>query len=95
MDLTPERYLLATVHRAENTDNFNALTNIVEAFGELSKRLPLIWPLHPRTRKSIEAAGLESRLEQFPQVKLVPPVGYFDMLALERGAAAILTDSGG
>jgi UDP-N-acetylglucosamine 2-epimerase len=93
--LAPRAYFLATVHRAENTDDPQALARILEAFKELSRRHPVIWPLHPRTRQALEATGLAARLTEAPMVKLLAPVGYFDMLTLERHAAAILTDSGG
>lgn len=94
--LEPGNYFLATVHRAENTDDRQALGNIVEAFLELSRRHRLIWPLHPRTRKALEYNGLMARLTaQAMDLQLLQPVGYFDMLLLEANAAVILTDSGG
>ncbi len=95
LGLAPRAFFLATVHRAENTDDPRALARILEAFMELSRRHPLIWPLHPRTRQALAATGLAARLTEAPLVKLLAPVGYFDMLALERQAAVILTDSGG
>jgi UDP-N-acetylglucosamine 2-epimerase len=94
LDLSPQQYFLATVHREENTNGAGRLFDLAEAFCRLSERLPVIWPLHPRTRKALEANRLLDRLKRFP-VKLLAPVGYFDILALGKGAAAILTDSGG
>lgn len=96
LNLTPGDYFLATVHRAENTDDPTALGNIVAAFQELSRQRRLVWPLHPRTRQALAAYGLLADLAQMtPQLQLLPPVGYFDMLMLQAHAAAILTDSGG
>jgi UDP-GlcNAc3NAcA epimerase len=83
-------YVLSTVHRAEITDEPGRLRAIVEALEEVASTLPVILPLHPRTRQAISRAGIEPRL-----VRLVEPVGYLDMLLLQRHAAAIATDSGG
>ncbi|UCG79781.1 MAG: UDP-N-acetylglucosamine 2-epimerase, partial [Desulfobacterales bacterium] len=87
-------YCLATLHRQENTDNFTRLSNIFRAFFELATaEWPFIVPIHPRTNRSLK------RLYQYEQVnsfvRLVPPVGYLDMIALEANARVILTDSGG
>jgi UDP-GlcNAc3NAcA epimerase len=95
LGLIPKGYFLATVHRAGNTDTVEPLTKIVEAFCQLSLILPVIWVIHPRTRKALDANGLSQRVAAFPRVRPIPPVGYFDMLMLEQGAAAIFTDSGG
>jgi UDP-N-acetylglucosamine 2-epimerase len=82
-------YLLATVHRSENTDDPSRLAQIAEAFNSIGE--PIIFPIHPRARKVLEASNL--RLE--PHVQLIDPVGYVDMVALAGAARMILTDSGG
>ena len=82
-------YLLATVHRAENTDDAVRLRSILAAFDALDE--PLIFPVHPRTRRVIEALGYSFA----PHVQLAEPVGYLDMVMLEKSARMILTDSGG
>jgi UDP-N-acetylglucosamine 2-epimerase len=82
-------YYLATVHRPANTDDGAVLCRLIEALGRLE--VPVLLPLHPRTRAAIGAAGIEPA----PSLRLVEPVGYVEMLALERRARAILTDSGG
>jgi UDP-N-acetylglucosamine 2-epimerase len=87
--LSPREYLLVTVHRAANTDDPARLGAILQALAELS--LPVVFPIHPRTRKAIAAAGLSLA----PNVHLREPLGYRDMLSLERHARTILTDSGG
>jgi len=87
--LSPREYLLVTVHRAANTDDPARLGAILQALAELP--LPVVFPIHPRTRKAIAAAGLSLA----PSIHLREPLGYRDMLVLERYARTILTDSGG
>jgi UDP-N-acetylglucosamine 2-epimerase len=89
---SPSEYLLVTIHRAENTDNPQRLRNIITALDEASKRSVLIFPLHPRTKKTMEGMGIKGQRET---LRLIDPVSYFDMLLLERHARVILTDSGG
>lgn len=90
LGVEPARYVLATIHRAENADDPARLANIVAALEEVAASLPVILPLHPRTAGHMKATGLE-----FSRVQTVPPVGYLDMVALESNAALIATDSGG
>jgi UDP-N-acetylglucosamine 2-epimerase (non-hydrolysing)/UDP-GlcNAc3NAcA epimerase len=89
--VTPGEYLLMTVHRAGNVDVPERLERVVE----LAERLPLptVFPVHPRTRARLRAAGLEERLEA--AVKVTPPLGYLDFLKLAAHANRVLTDSGG
>jgi UDP-GlcNAc3NAcA epimerase len=82
-------YYLATVHRAENTDEASSLHRIFGVLGALDK--PVILPLHPRTEKRVTELGIAIG----PNVRVLAPQGYLDMLALQRGAACVLTDSGG
>lgn len=86
-------FVLATVHRAENTDDAKRLAVIVEALWAVSLRLPVVWPVHPRTRATIAATKSEASVP--PGVRLIEPVGYLDMVMLESSAAVIATDSGG
>jgi len=88
--LAAGEYVLATIHRPENTDYPERLGAIAEALQ--SSPMTVILPAHPRTRPLLEAAGLSS---DSGGVRVVEPVGYLDMLALERDAAAVITDSGG
>jgi UDP-N-acetylglucosamine 2-epimerase len=92
LDLTPKDYLLATIHRSANTDDIDNLTALLEAFAQSDRAI--IFPVHPRTRKVITNAGLDS-IVNGTKVRLVDPVGYIDFLRLENNAAKILTDSGG
>jgi len=93
LDLEPGDYALATLHRPNNTDDPERLQSIIAAFSEIEP--PLVFPVHPRTRKQLLDAGLESRLALSQHPRFVEPVGYLDMLALEKNARLILTDSGG
>lgn len=91
--LSPGNYVLATVHRAENTDQPARLTSIVEALEITSRALPVVWPLHPRTRAVLRKAERLDALAS--RVKLIEPVGYLEMVQLEKYAGMIATDSGG
>jgi len=86
----PGQYVLATVHRPENTGHPERLEAIISALE--ASPLPVLFPVHPRTRPLLAATGM---CERDSQIRLMDPVGYLDMLALERDAAAIVTDSGG
>jgi UDP-N-acetylglucosamine 2-epimerase (non-hydrolysing)/UDP-GlcNAc3NAcA epimerase len=89
----PERYLLVTAHRAGNVDDPERLAQLVDLL--LALPPPVVFPVHPRTRARLEASGLIDRLESASGVRLAPPVGYLDLLALASLARAVLTDSGG
>ncbi len=89
LGLADRSYFLATVHRAENTDDPARLSNILQAFD--SMREPVVFPVHPRTQKAIQVLGYAPAAS----VRLIDPLGYVDMLCLLQGARAILTDSGG
>jgi UDP-N-acetylglucosamine 2-epimerase len=91
-ELRTQNYYLATLHRAENTDNPKQLKSILKALDEIGKDTPVILPLHPRTKKMIKAYHLFS---DFKNIGFIEPVSYLDMLQLEKKAKAILTDSGG
>src|SRR5204862_7610598 len=86
-------FLLVTAHRAGNVDDPARLGLLVDLLEALP--LPTVFPLHPRTRKRLEAAGLLARLERAPPLRLTPPLGYLDFPTLARAARALLTDSGG
>jgi UDP-GlcNAc3NAcA epimerase len=87
-------YVLATIHRQENTDEPARLARIVEALATLAAERPVVLPLHPRTRARLAAAGLADRLVR-AGLHSTEPLGYLDMLALEQRAALVVTDSGG
>lgn len=93
LGLKPKNYLLATIHRAENTDHPERLVAIVDALEAIAESLPVVWPLHPRTRAVLQQAGRLDKLSRC--LTLIDPVGYLDMVQLEKYAALIATDSGG
>jgi UDP-GlcNAc3NAcA epimerase len=92
LGLKKNEYVLATVHRAENTDNKQRLFNIFLAFKELTRKMTIVVPLHPRTRKMLLNFGLEDQLDS---IKIIEPVGFLNMVLLESNARLIVTDSGG
>ncbi len=94
LGIAPRQYILATIHRAENTDNPSRLHDILLAVNQLDYLV--ILPIHPRTRKVIEAhPTLHDLLSSSCNIRCIEPVGYIDMVMLEKSAHRILTDSGG
>lgn len=94
-DLTKGGYILSTFHRQENVDDKKRLANILEALGTASESLdmPVMVPMHPRTRKRIQEFGYGDKVPK--EMTIIPPVGYLHFLALEVNAALAVTDSGG
>jgi UDP-GlcNAc3NAcA epimerase len=92
LGVEPGSYVLATVHRAGNVDDHRRLQAILSALDDLTRDFTVLLPLHPRTRQAVSAAGLNDALRR---VQVLEPVGYLDMVMLERSAAVIATDSGG
>ncbi|MBP2201391.1 UDP-N-acetylglucosamine 2-epimerase (non-hydrolyzing) [Methanococcus voltae] len=89
-------YFLLTLHRAENTDYFDRLSNIIENIGNIADNYSkIVFPIHPRTFKKLKEYDLLSKLENNPNIQLIEPVGYLDFLLLENNSKLILTDSGG
>lgn len=88
--LKPKGYVLATVHRAENTDDPLRLLAIMEGLEATADQIPVVLPLHPRTRAAMERQGIRVQ-----KIQLIDPVGYLDMVVLETNASVIATDSGG
>lgn len=87
--ITYSNFALATIHRAENTDDLSRLKEIVDALNELHRSVPVVLPLHPRTTKKLSDHNIKLA------VHLLEPVGYFDMISLISRSSLILTDSGG
>jgi UDP-N-acetylglucosamine 2-epimerase (non-hydrolysing) len=84
-------YAVATLHRPANVDTAEAAASLIGALREATQRLPVVLPLHPRGRATLVAAGLDS----VPDLTVVDPLGYIEFISLVRGAAAVITDSGG
>jgi UDP-N-acetylglucosamine 2-epimerase (non-hydrolysing) len=87
-------YAVLTLHRPSNVDDPAILRTLLDTVLKISRRLPVIFPMHPRTRAMIERLGLEGMLD-VPELLLLPPMGYLEMLGLMKDARAMLTDSGG
>lgn len=94
LGITPQSYALATLHRDRNVDDPDNLALLLSAFVQLSKTLPIIMPLHPRTQKRLDALGLRALL-QSSGVKLTEPLGYLDFVKLMDSSCFVMTDSGG
>ncbi len=95
LELTPGGYGLVTLHRPSNVDNREVLGGIVEALLEISRRLPLVFPVHPRTAGMLTEFALETKLKQAENIRMIEPVGYLDILCLMKSARLAISDSGG
>ena len=93
LGLEPRGYVLATVHRAENTDHARALAAIFDGLERVAADVPVVLPLHPRTRAALEREGRLAQAQR--SLRLTDPVGYLDMVLLEKNARLVATDSGG
>lgn len=95
LGLTPGNYALLTLHRPANVDTEAPLREIMEALVEIGRRLPIVFSVHPRTRKMIEEFHLTELVTRMPGLKEIEPQPYFDFLKLQSCARLVLTDSGG
>jgi UDP-GlcNAc3NAcA epimerase len=91
LELKEQGYLIATIHRAENTEDLVRLRNILSAFNQIEETI--VFPIHPRTRKAL--ARLNGSVTLTDRLRLIEPVGYLDLMRLAQSARLILTDSGG
>jgi len=89
LELKPEEYVLATIHRAENTDDEKKLTEIFKSLDEINLKSKVVLPLHPRTANTIKKLGIKTN------ITIIDPLGYLDMTILTSNSKLILTDSGG
>ncbi|HEX9960719.1 MAG TPA: UDP-N-acetylglucosamine 2-epimerase (non-hydrolyzing) [Pyrinomonadaceae bacterium] len=94
LNLDGKDYAVLTLHRPSNVDEKNVFKGLLEALVEIGKRLPVIFPVHPRTKSRITEFGFSETIEN-SNVKLVEPLGYLDFMRLYSGARLVLTDSGG
>jgi UDP-N-acetylglucosamine 2-epimerase (non-hydrolysing) len=84
-----------TLHRPSNVDRFETFERILAALETITESLPVIFPVHPRTRKTIAELGLSERVAAIGGLRLIEPLGYLDFLSLYSSARLVLTDSGG
>jgi len=89
-ELKISNYVLCTIHRAENTDSIEKLNNIISALYQISSEHQIILPLHPRTKKIIKDNNIKT-----DKIKIIEPVGYFEMIQLTKNSELVMTDSGG
>ena len=95
LELSPKTYAAVTLHRPSNVDDTDAFNSILDAFEVIAKEMPIIFPIHPRSRANLASKGLEPRVAQIGQLRLIEPLGYLDFMKLISAAAVVLTDSGG
>jgi UDP-N-acetylglucosamine 2-epimerase (non-hydrolysing) len=95
LGIEPRGYVLVTLHRPSNVDDPVVLTGLTEVLGSLSERLPVVFPVHPRTRRRLSDFGLDGDLNKCPGLKLIEPLGYLDFLQCMDNARLVITDSGG
>ncbi|MCP4547853.1 MAG: UDP-N-acetylglucosamine 2-epimerase (non-hydrolyzing) [bacterium] len=92
LELKPQGYGLVTLHRPSNVDDPDTFRGILDALGEAGSRVPLIWPMHPRTRKMIESFGIDPKAMG---LRPVEPLGYLEFMKLMKDSRLVMTDSGG
>ncbi len=95
LGLEPGQYNVLTLHRPANVDDPSVFGRILDALEQIQQDLPIVFPIHPRTRRNLAALGLEQRIAALSDLRLIEPVGYLDFLRLLSEAAVVLTDSGG
>ena len=93
--LNGDSYAMLTLHRPSNVDDPNTFSRILDALEVIQKDMPILFPIHPRTRKNLAELGLQDRMDSLSNIHLMDPIGYLDFLKLNSCAAVVLTDSGG
>ena len=95
LHVTPGEFVLVTLHRPSNVDDAEMLAALLDALSELSRRVPVVFPVHPRSRNKIQEFGLSDIVAQNTELRLIDPMGYLDFLKCMGNACAVITDSGG
>ncbi len=95
LGLQKDGYALLTLHRPANVDNRDRLLKIMESLREIAARIPVVFPVHPRTRKNMENFKLGDLLKGEASIRFIEPLGYLDFLCLTMNAGLVMTDSGG
>lgn len=95
LGLEPKTFATMTMHRPSNVDNVETFTGLLDAIEVVQNDVPIIFPIHPRTKKNAEMLGLSERINSMKNLRLVDPLGYLDFLLLNANAVCVLTDSGG
>ena len=95
LNLENQSYAVLTLHRPSNVDEQETFTGLLAALEFISQKLPIVFPVHPRTRNKIAKFGFAEQIERNKNLRLIEPLGYLDFLRLYSGARLVLTDSGG
>ena len=95
LQITPRDFVLVTLHRPSNVDDADMLKGLLDALSELSRRVPVVFPVHPRSHKKIQEFGLGDLVAGNPGLRLIDPMGYLDFLNCMSNAGVVITDSGG
>jgi UDP-N-acetylglucosamine 2-epimerase (non-hydrolysing) len=95
LELTPGRYTMMTMHRPSNVDNRKGLSHLLETIERIVDLMPLVFPMHPRTRNRFDEFGLADRLEAVKDLIVLEPLGYLQFLRLMEESGVVVTDSGG
>lgn len=95
LDLAPDGYAVLTLHRPSNVDDPDILGGLLGAIREIQRKIPVVFPVHPRTRKQIDALGFAEKVADMQGLRLCEPLGYLEFLGLTSQARLVLTDSGG
>ena len=93
--LDGDKYAMLTMHRPSNVDDPKTFSQILDALEVIQQDMPILFPIHPRTRRNLAALGLQDRMDSLRNIHLMDPIGYLDFLKLNSCAAIVLTDSGG
>lgn len=95
LELEKKDYVLVTLHRPSNVDSIDAFSSILDALQIIGEDMPVIFPIHPRSRNRLNVPELKGRITESSRLRLLEPLGYLDFLKLMTDAAVVLTDSGG
>ena len=95
LGIAPGGYAALTLHRPSNVDNAETFGRLLDAIGEIQRDLPVVFPIHPRTRNNLPKLGLADRVAGMGNLRLIAPAGYLEFLKLTANAKLVLTDSGG
>lgn len=95
VDFEENKYGVLTFHRPGNVDDKDSLSRLVQLWGEISERIPLVFPVHPRTYKNIQTFGLQDVIDKYEHLYFIEPLGYHQFIHLVSKAKFTLTDSGG
>jgi UDP-N-acetylglucosamine 2-epimerase (non-hydrolysing) len=95
LDLQPDSYALLTLHRPSNVDDAVVFSRLLDALEVIQREVPVVFPIHPRTRNALKSSTLGARIESMPNMRMIDPAGYLDFMKLTASAKIVLTDSGG